>query len=607
MQPKLAPEETLVQAAPSKLRSANLDWARALQRTAAIQLTSTRTLAEIVDDRATTAPDHPALVGETMTLSYAALAGLSRRVARWGLSLRLGLGDRVALLMANEPAYVAIWLGLSRIGVVTALLNTNLAGAGLAHCIAAASPRHLIVGGSCLGALDGVGVAGLEVWRWENSSEGSPESVGDLAERLATLPADPLSIEEAPPVPLRHPALLIYTSGTTGLPKAAYVSHFRIVMWSEWFAGIMDARPADRLYDCLPMYHAVGGVVAIGSMLAAGGTVLIRRGFSVSRFWDDLAASGATIFQYIGELCRYLVAAPEHPAHGRHTLRLCCGNGLRAEVWTAFAERFAIPQIIEFYAATEGSFSLFNLEGRPGAIGRIPPFMAHRSPVAIVRHDPVSEAPVRSDNGFCQPCGVDEAGEAIGRLSTGDAALASRFEGYTNAADSERKILRDVFAAGDLWFRTGDLMLRDRQGFFFFVDRIGDTFRWKGENVSTLDVADALSAAPGIVDATVYGVPVPGAEGRAGMAALVVGEGFELALLQRHSETVLPRYARPVFLRIVSALAKTETFRAKKAELRHEGFDPSIVTDPVYVFNGSEYQRLGETEFRQIADGQLRL
>ena len=555
-----------------------------------------------MDDRALMAPGQAALVSETHALTYAELAALSNRVARWALAVGIVPGDRVALMMENEPSYVAIWLGLSRVGVVTALLNTTLSGPGLAHCIAAASPRHVIFGASCFRQHGTLTMPGLQIWQWDGS-----QGADDLARLVAALPADPLAAEDVPPVTLRDPALLIYTSGTTGLPKAGIVSHYRIVIWSEWFAGIMDATAEDRLYNCLPMFHAVGGVVAIGSMLAAGGTVLVRRTFSASRFWDDISASGATIFQYIGELCRYLVAAPQRDAEKAHRLRLCCGNGLRAEVWTAFAERFRLPRIIEFYAATEGSFSLFNLEGMPGAIGRIPPFMAHRSPAALIRHDPHTEAPMRGDDGFCQLCAIDEPGEAIGRLSSAEDALASRFEGYTSAADTERKILRDVFAAGDRWFRTGDLMMRDRRGFFFFVDRIGDTFRWKGENVSTMEVMDVLAACPGVIEVTVYGVAVPRHDGRAGMAALVVDDSFDLMVLQRHSETMLPRYARPVFLRMLAAIAKTETFRAKKGELQREGFNPMHIADAMFHLSGSGYARLDEIAYRAIVDGQIRL
>ena len=411
------------------------------------------------------------------------------------------------------------------------------------------------------------------------------------------------------PITLADPALLIFTSGTTGLPKAANVSHYRIMMWSEWFAGIMDARPDDRLYDCLPMYHSIGGVVAVGAMLVAGGAVIVRKGFSARRFWPDVAASGATIFQYIGELCRYLVGAPADAVERGHSLRLCCGNGLRADVWRAFETRFAIPRIIEFYAATEGSFSLFNLEGEPGAIGRIPRFMAHRAPVALVAFDVAAERPLRGPDGFCRRCAIDEPGEAIGLVTMDAATLATRFEGYTDAAASERKLLRDVFAPGDVWFRTGDLMRRDARGFFHFVDRIGDTFRWKGENVATTEVADVLCACPGVREASVYGVAVPGAEGRAGMAALVVEPDVALAQVRDHLAAHLPRYAHPVFLRLRRELAHTGTFKVQKTTDASDGFDPAVIDDPLFVLDPATqaYRPLDAATHRAIEARALRL
>jgi fatty-acyl-CoA synthase len=254
----------------------------------------------------------------------------------------------------------------------------------------------------------------------------------------------------------------------------------------------MDIGPDDRMYDCLPMYHSVGGVVATGALLVRGGSVVVREKFSVSQFWDDIADWNCTLFQYIGELCRYLVNAPAHPRERAHRLRLACGNGLRADTWEKFQSRFAIPKILEFYAATEGNVSLYNVEGKIGAIGRVPPFLSHRFPLTLVKFDVVSGEPTRDAQGRAIRCATDEVGEAIGRIGHGSADAGGEFEGYTGAADTERKILRDVFEAGDAWFRTGDLMRRDERGFYFFVDRVGDTFRWKGENVATSEVAAAL-------------------------------------------------------------------------------------------------------------------
>ena len=581
--------------------SANADWVRALQRTASITPASTRTLAHALDEVADLS--RPALVGEETSLDYAGLVALANRVARWALAEGLRPGDRVALMMENQPAYPAIWIGLSRVGIVAALLNMQLVGVGLAHALGVADARHVIatpnLAPAVVAALDETSAAKLWIYGGEADGFASLDAV------LATFPAAPAPNAERE-ITLADPALLIYTSGTTGLPKAAHVSHFRIMMWSEWFAGLMDARADDRLYDCLPMYHSVGGVVAVGAMLVSGGAIVVRTGFSARGFWDDVAASGATIFQYIGELCRYLVAAPERETP-RHALRLAVGNGLRADVWRAFEARFAIPRIVEFYAATEGSFSLFNLEGEPGAIGRIPRFMAHRDPVALVAFDVAREAPVRGEDGLCRRCAADEVGEAIGLVAVDAEKLATRFEGYTDVAANERKLLRDVFARGDVWFRTGDLMRRDARGFYFFVDRIGDTFRWKGENVATSEVADVLSAYPGIAEASVYGVAVPGADGRAGMAALVAAPDLDLAALHAHVAARLPRYARPVFLRFRERLDVTGTFKVQKADDVRDGFDPARVADSLYLDDGAAFVPLDASLHAKIADGSLRL
>jgi fatty-acyl-CoA synthase len=589
----------MTSSAPPPFRSATADWARALQRTAAIAPSSTLTLPRVVEQNAALFGDRPALIGESVSLTYRALARRANQVARFALAQGLTPGDRVALVMGNHPDYVAIWLGLSRVGIVTALINTQLVGGGLAHALAVADARLVIVDAPRRDAVRAAAGDAVPLWVHDGMAPLC------LADALDGMDADPPADDAVAPVRLRDPALLIYTSGTTGLPKAANVSHYRVMMWSEWFAGIMDATPDDRLFNCLPMYHSIGGVVAIGAPLVAGASVIVRKGFSASTFWEDVVGSEATIFQYIGELCRYLLKDAGAPPP-RHGLRLCCGNGLRADVWEAFAARFAIPRIIEFYAATEGSFSLFNLEGKPGAIGRIPRFMAHRSPVALVKFDVASEAPVRGVDGFCLRCDTNEPGEAIGRVGDGE-GLATRFEGYTDRRDSERKLLRDVFEPGDVWFRTGDLMKRDDMGFFSFVDRIGDTFRGKGENVTTAEVSDALCAAPGVEAASVYGVAVPHAEGRACMAALVVRDDFDLEVLRRHAAAHLPRYARPLFLRLRTAQPLTGTFKVRKADDVREGFDPALVADPLYVDDGTRYAPLDTAWHQTIVSGALRL
>jgi fatty-acyl-CoA synthase len=426
---------------------------------------------------------------------------------------------------------------------------------------------------------------------------------------VARMPATKLTDAEYQPPALDDRALYIYTSGTTGLPKAANVSHLRLMKWSHWFAGLMDTQPSDRMYNCLPLYHSVGGVVATGATLVAGGTVVLRERFSAGDFWRDIVEERCTLFQYIGELCRYLVSSPQQPEERRHALRLCCGNGLRPDIWEEFKERFRIPRILEYYAATEGNFSLYNCEGQPGAIGRIPPFLSHRMPVALVKFDPASGAPLRDEAGLCVRCDVNEAGEAIGEISNASGKHSSRFEGYVDAAASQQKILRDVFATGDAWYRTGDLMRKDELGYFYFVDRVGDTYRWKGENVSTGEVTAVITTCPGVSDAAVFGVTIPGTDGRAGMAALVVNPKFDLGTFRRHIAARLPEYAWPLFLRIVTSIALTGTFKLRKQELALEGYDRDRVDDDLY-FDDKRHQAYVTVDaglHAQLRAGKLRL
>jgi fatty-acyl-CoA synthase len=425
---------------------------------------------------------------------------------------------------------------------------------------------------------------------------------------LDTMDGSPLSPAERRGTTISDRALLIYTSGTTGLPKAASISHRRILNWGGWFAGLTNASPDDRLYDCPPVYHSVGGIVAPCSMLSAGASVVLSDKFSVTQFWRDIVRWDCTLFQYIGELCRYLLKAPPSEWENRHRLRLACGNGLRGDIWEAFQARFAVPKILEFYAATEGNFSLYNVEGKVGAIGRIPPLLAHRFPAAIVRVDMEAGAPLRTADGLCIPCARGEVGEAVGRIGTTDNG-GGRFEGYTDKSETEKKILRNVLAQGDAWFRTGDLMRLDEAGYFHFVDRVGDTFRWKGENVATSEVNEAVVDCLGVVDTTTYGVEIPGTDGCAGMAAIVIDNDFDFKEFQNHLSRRLPAYAQPVFVRICAALDTTETFKQKMHQLVHEGFDPNRVKDPLFFRDpkSGAYRPIDATDHARILDGSIRL
>ncbi len=422
---------------------------------------------------------------------------------------------------------------------------------------------------------------------------------------IAGLSGAALAEGEAPEVTLDDRALRIFTSGTTGLPKAAEVSHRRVIVWSHWFAGLAGLSAADRHYNCLPMHHSVGGVVAIGAPLVNGGSVAIAERFSASGFFEDISRLECTSFQYIGELCRYLITAPVTEAEKTHKLRLALGNGISADVWRAMVDRFGPIRVLEFYASTEGNVWLYNVEGRIGALGRLPPYLAARDPLALVKFDADAQAPKRGADGLCERCADDETGEAIGRIG-GEAS--QRFEGYSDASETEKKILRDVFTPGDAWMRTGDLMRRDAEGFYHFVDRIGDTFRWKGENVATAEVARVALAQTGVEEALVLGVKVPNAEGRAGLAVIKAAASFDLVAFASGMEA-LPRYARPLFVRLVDEIAVTETHKPKRGVYMSEGFDPAVVADPLFVYDAERgrYLELDADRYDEIVSGALRI
>jgi fatty-acyl-CoA synthase len=584
---------------------------RALRATTHIGRNRKRVFPHVIAELAVKHGDRVALISEIETFSFRQLDARANAYARWALANGVRKGDVVALMMSNRPDYLAFWVGVSRVGGVVALLNTNLMGAPLAHCVSIVRPKHVVVEARYAGVFAAAEPlialsSPAEIWLHGNAGRDWRR----IDEGVAGLPGEPLPASDLPELTIEDRALFIYTSGTTGMPKAANINHYRLMAISHGFCGAMGIRPDDRMYDCLPMYHTVGGVIAAGSPLIVGASVVIREKFQASRFWDDVVASECTLAQYIGELCRYLIHTPETPAEKRHKLRLVCGNGLRPDVWPAFAERFKIPTILEWYAATEGNVALFNFDGTPGSVGRIPWYMKHKFPVKVLRFDVEAGEPVRGPDGFCIECEPGEIGEAVGQILTDPSKPSARFEGYADPEATRRKILEDAFEKGDRWFRTGDLMKQDKDGYFFFIDRIGDTYRWRGENVATSEVSETISVFPGVRDVTVYGVAAPGYEGRAGMAVVVPEEeGLDLEGLHAHLERNLPPYARPVFLRIGYQLEVTGTFKQRKVELVKEGCDPTVILDQLYLNHPAEgrFVPLDPALYGDVAAQRLRL
>jgi fatty-acyl-CoA synthase len=579
---------------------------RTILRASRVARNKTRTFPDAAEDLAKEFGDRVALLSDKETLTYAAYNARANQYARWAIDNGIRKGDVVCLMMLNRPEFLVVWLGITRVGGVVALLNTNLHGTPLAHSINIVEPKHIIVGSELLDAfataaplLTGSATA------WRHGGSGGLPSVDQAILRYDSATLDP---KDKPALTLEDRCLYIYTSGTTGMPKAANINHYRVLAGMNGFSGIMGATKDDRMYDCLPLYHTTGGVLAVGSTLTVGGSVYIREKFSASQFWDDVVANDCTLFQYIGELCRYLANAPPHPKERQHHLRLCCGNGLRPDVWVRFRDRFHIHEIREFYAATEGNAILFNPDNTVGAVGRIPKFAERMFPIKVVRYDVEREEVARDDDGRCIECAPDEVGEMVSKILIDPMRPGQRFEGYADKAATVRKILTDVFEPGDAWFRTGDLMRRDARGYYYFVDRIGDTFRWKAENVSTSEVAETINTAPGVVETTVYGVQIPETEGRAGMAAIVTGVGFDLEMLKRHVKEQLSPYAWPLFVRLRPALDATSTFKQRKVELVREGYDPTIIDEPLFFFDADKdaYVPLDAALHARIKAGQIR-
>lgn len=540
-----------------------------------------------------------AFIFEGRTTSYGELDEQANRVAHWALDQGLKAGDTVALFMENRPDYVAVWFGLSKIGVVPALVNANLMGEALVHSLKTVEPKLIITGAKQDSAIRSLEMVQIRQPVWTlGGKAGEP-----LTAELAAMPcARPDRVHRAH-LTNADIGFYFYTSGTTGLPKAAKMSIARVRNMMRSFISPLEMSAEDRVYITLPLYHGTGGLCAVGIALYTGASILLREKFSAGRFWNDCADFGVTTIVYIGEVCRYLLNQPAHAKERKHKVRKGFGNGLRPEIWGSFRKRFNIPRLIEFYGSTEGNVKLMNFDGETGACGRIPPYAAkYFDHIAFVKVDPETEAPLRDEDGRCVRAGRGETGEALGRIGSD---MTTRFEGYHDRQASEAKILRNVFEEGDAWFRTGDLMRRGDHGYIYFVDRLGDTYRWKGENVSTNEVADALAGVPGVETANVYGVPIPGTDGKAGMASITTTGYLDYKDVLDKLSSRLPKYAVPVFIREQQEASTTTTFKYRKRDLVKEGFDPEAAGDRVWYADPEtgRYELVTPETYKKIASG----
>lgn len=554
-------------------------------------------------------PNGIAVLYQDTQLTYRQLNGWANRIADYLSSIGLKKGDTVAVDIENRPELLATVIGCAKLGLCAALLNTSQRGKVLVHSFNLVKPKAAIIGEELIDAINEVrGELELDDNRFYFLADGdtlenagnAPEGFANLADVIKDCSSEnPDSVNR---VFLKDPLFYIYTSGTTGLPKAVVFNNGR--WWKAYGAfghSAVRLGPEDRMYCTLPFYHATGMVVCWASVICGGAGLVLARRFSASRFWDDIRKYDCTSFGYVGELCRYLNECPKQPNDLDNKISVIVGNGLRPGIWVPFKERFGIERIVELYASSEGNVAFTNVFNFDNTVGF--------SPVsyAIVKYDKEQEAPIRNGKGFMVKVEKGGAGLMLGEISD-----KTPFDGYTDKEKTESSIMRDVFKKGDAWFNTGDMMRDIGFRHAQFVDRLGDTFRWKGENVSTTEIEQIVDQFDGVIETVVYGVEIPDTNGRAGMAQLRLDKdhsAFDFANMCEYLRRELPAYAIPVFLRInVQAMETTGTFKHQKNKLKDQKYDLSQQDNPVYVLLPGEscYQLLTTEIQNGIDNGEYR-
>jgi fatty-acyl-CoA synthase len=523
-------------------------------------------IGKVFQERAARHADKVFIKFEDQQITYREANETANRYAAVLAARGVGHGDVVGIMMRNQPQAVLLMLATVKCGAISGMLNYHQRGDVLKHSF---------------GLLDATAVvAETDLVNHINDSGADTSGLMTLEEmdRLAaTAPTGNPATTTA--VLAKDKAFYIFTSGTTGMPKASVMTHYRWLRALAGFGGLgMRLTSHDTLYCCLPLYHNNALTVALSAVLNSGATLALGKSFSASKFWDDVIRYDATAFVYIGEICAYLLNQQPKETDRKHKVRVICGNGLRPAIWDEFTERFGIERVCEFYAASEGNTAFVNVLNVDKTTGICP------TPVAFVEYDPDTGDPIRGDDGRVRKVKNGEPGLLLSKVSN-----FQPFDGYTDKEASEKKLVRNAFRDGDVWFNTGDLMRSQGFGHAAFTDRLGDTFRWKGENVATTEVESAVSTDPQVEECTVFGVEVPGTGGRAGMAAIQLkgGDEFDGKALAKAVYERLPGYAVPLFVRVQKELAHTSTFKSQKVDLRKEGYGPDV-DDPIYVLAGRE-------------------
>ena len=549
-------------------------------------------IADRLEAQAKALADEPFLIYQGKTFTYSQVNEQATRFAKAIEARGLREGNVCAIAIENRPEFFFTWFGLTKLGVVVAFINTQVQGSVLEHAIQTTGTDVIIVGEECVERfVDTPELAHKKIWLISDPEVVEKPHLPDWIDTSfeADIVSNSGGIQQFSRSATKGetPTLLIFTSGTTGLPKAAIYSHMRWLTSGDVMAATIDAKPDDIFYCCLPLYHGAAATSVTSTALAAGSSIVVRRKFSVRQFWNDIQSQHVTVFQYIGEICRYLLNYAEVSGSKPkdHKLRCMLGAGLTEASWRKWLAFFGHVDIYEGWGSTEANTNLLNLDNYIGACGRVPRW--DRTNFRLVKFDTETESHVKDENDHYVLCRPGEVGEGLGMIINHPDFGGGRFEGYTSKEGTEKKILRNVFQKEDAYWRSGDLLRYDENGYFYFVDRIGDTYRWKSENVSTQEVAVALAEYEGAELINIYGVLVPEHEGRAGMAAIVMQSGYEFDPVAFYALTneKIPNYAAPQFVRVSKAADMTSTFKLRKVDLQKQGYDPLACDEPLFVRN----------------------
>ena len=547
-----------------------------------------------------------AIIFEDKILTWSEFNHLSNRYAHCLKSRGVKRGDCVAVFMENRTEFLCLVIALSKIGAAASLINTSLVKRSLIHCISITDSVRCVFGQELQNAIieikDDLPLQDSDfLWVPDNSIKNNkPKWAEDLSSILPHQPTE--NLEETKDIRGGEIALYIFTSGTTGLPKPAIIYQRRIMSAHPPYSKLgFRATASDRMYICLPLYHITGLLLGACTCFYTGSSMFLRRRFSARHFWPEVQKYNTTLFIYVGELCRYLTVQEKCSDEKNNPIRSMLGNGLRPDIWDHFRNRFGVKRITEIYGASESNVSFLNFLNKDYTIG------TGIVVTMLVEYDIDLDRIVLDDQGRPVEVADGQTGLLLGRID--DKFL---YDGYKNEDASSAKVLKNVKVSGDRWFNTGDLIRRVDVGFamgmphYQFIDRVGDTFRWRSENVSTNEVSEILNAYPQIEMSNVYGVQIPGTEGRAGMAAITM-QGHDPINLLKFTEYVdenLASYARPVFLRIQSEQKTNQTFKFVKGQLRKEAYHLGRVDQPIYVRlpNSEHYEILSEYLYQKVMD-----